>query len=49
MINCNCDGCTCGSGIQIENSNKIENESSSFNNLWKTPQIYGQRDGSINE
>jgi len=50
MSECNCGGCTCGAGLNIEN---IQLESSSYeadiNNLWKTPKVYKHTDGNINE
>lgn len=47
MSECKCGGCTCGS----QNS-EMQNESqniNSLNNLWKTPTIYPNTDGAINE
>lgn len=54
MSDCGCGGCSCGKGMQIETAqNNIEEfqfESHNINNdLWKTPMVFPNTDGNINE
>lgn len=53
MSECNCGGCTCGGGLQIENT-KSETQASkyeadSMNHLWRSPKMYKHTDGNIDE
>lgn len=54
MDNCACGGCTCGQGIQIEtpdtNLEEFQFESHNINNnLWRTPTVFPNTDGNIDE
>lgn len=50
MSSCECGNCMCGKGIQINNTEETQYESSGFStNEWKMPVIFPNTDGGINK